>query len=138
MTNRLAAAATACLAALVGIAGASGVVRADTYPRQTGIKVNTYVFDYTLTDTSNELVVKERVDVTFVSAGVQAIELDLCKFNAQPRPAQMANGFADPCAEPGSGGRAGQTATAAGGKGMTVTSVTSGDQAEGVSIPPYD
>jgi aminopeptidase N len=107
---------------------ALGVVRADTYPRQPGIKVDRYTFDYTLTDASNELVVKEGVDVTFTASGVKAVELDLCKFSAQPRPAQMANGFADPCAEPGGGGRSGQAAAPAGGKGMTVTAVTSGDQ----------
>ncbi|HEX5070777.1 MAG TPA: M1 family metallopeptidase [Vicinamibacterales bacterium] len=128
MTRRLAAPA-ACLSAIVVMSMASGIVRADTYPRQPGIRINTYTFDYTLTDASNELVVKEGVDLTFVSAGVRAIELDLCKFSAQPRPAQMANGFADPCAEPGGGGRGGQTAAAAGGKGMTVTAVTAGDQA---------
>jgi aminopeptidase N len=106
---------------------ATGVLRADTYPRQPGIKITNYTFDYTLADASNELVVKESVDVLFVAAGVKTIELDLCKFSAQPRPAQMANGFADPCAEP-SGGRGGAAAAPTGGKGMTVTAVTAGDQ----------
>jgi len=59
---------------------------------------------------------------------VKTIELDLCKYSAPPRPAQMANGFADPCAEPGGGGRGGATAAPTGGKGMTVTSVTAGAQ----------
>lgn len=126
MSNRLASAITACVAAIVALS-TRAVVSADTYPRQAGIKINAYTFDYTLTDASNELVVKENVDVTFVAAGVRTIELDLCKFSAAPRPAQMANGFADPCAEPG-GGRGGQAAPA-GGKGMTVTAVNAGDQA---------
>src|SRR5262245_47803835 len=82
---------------------ATGVLIADTYPRQPGIKITNYTFDYTLTDATNELVVKESVDVLFVAAGVKTIELDLCKFSAQPRPPQMPNGFADPCAEPGRG-----------------------------------
>ena len=86
-------------------------VGADTYPRQPGIKITNYTFDYTLTDASNELVVKQGVELQFVAAGVRTIELDLCKFSAQPRPAQMANGFADPCAEPG-GGEAAQAAAA--------------------------
>jgi aminopeptidase N len=111
-------------------------VGADTYPRQPGIKILNYTFDYTLTDASNEMVVKEDVDVQFVAAGVRTIELDLCKFSAQPRPPQMANGFADPCAEPGgAAGRGGGAAAApsagsgqAGGKGMTVTAVTAGPQ----------
>lgn len=106
------------------------LLHADTYPRQPGIKVTNYTFDYMLSDQSNELVVKQGVDVSFVQAGVKTIELDLCKFSAQPRPAQMSNGFADPCAEPGGGGRGGAAATPpAGGKGMTVTAVTSGGQA---------
>jgi aminopeptidase N len=101
---------------------------ADTYPRQPGIRITNYSFDYTLTDATNELAVKQSVDVRFVAAGVKTIELDLCKFSAQPRPAQMANGFADPCAEP-SGGRGGAAAAPTGGKGMTVTAVTAGEQA---------
>ena len=107
-------------------------VGADTYPRQPGIKILNYAFDYTLTDASNEMAVKEDVDVQFVAAGVRTIELDLCKFSAQPRPPQMANGFADPCAEPGGGGRGGAAAAPSapspGGKGMTVTGVTAGPQ----------
>ena len=117
-------AAIACVA--VG-AFATSVLIADTYPRQPGIKITNYTFDYTLADATNELVVKESVDVQFVAAGVKTIELDLCKFSAQPRPAQMANGFADPCAEPG-GGRGGAATPPTGGKGMTVTAVTAGDQ----------
>ena len=114
---------------LAGCLGAATLVAfaADTYPRQPGIRITNYAFDYTLADTSNELAVKQDVDVTFTAAGVKSIELDLCKFSAAPRPAQMANGFADPCAEPG-GGRGGPPATGAGGKGMTVTAVTAGDQ----------
>jgi hypothetical protein len=117
-------------------------VGADTYPRQPGIRVLNYTFDFTLTDASNEMVVKEDVDVQFVAAGVRTIELDLCKFSAQPRPPQMADGFADPCAEPGGGGGGGAAGRAggaaapaasagpsrAGGKGMTVTAVTAGPQ----------
>jgi hypothetical protein len=74
--------------------------------------------------------------VLFTAAGVKTIDLDLCKFSAQPRPAQMANGFADPCAEPAGrrkrrrrGRRAGYRQAPRAGKGMTVTAVTSGDQA---------
>jgi aminopeptidase N len=116
------------IAAIGGTPVAPGTVRADTYPRQPGIKITNYTFDYTLTDASNELVVKEGVDVTFTAAGVKTIELDLCKFSAQPRPAQMASGFADPCAEPGGGGRGGAATAPTGNKGMTVTGVTAGDQ----------
>jgi aminopeptidase N len=125
--------ATTFAAAAVMLAGsfatAPAPVRADTYPRQPGIRITNYSFDYTLSDTSNELVVKQGVDVTFVQAGVKTIELDLCKGSAQPRPAQAANGFADPCAEPRGGGRGGTTTAPTGGKGMTVTSVSAGGQA---------
>ena len=114
---------------LAAATAASVTVHADTYPRQPGIKITNYTFDITLTDASNEFVVAETVDVMFTMAGIRTIDLDLCKFSAQPRSSQMANGYADPCAEPG-GGRGGAVATAAtGGKGMTVTAVTAGGQA---------
>jgi len=137
MRNRFASLILFLAAAAIAAAPLAPVAAgADTYPRQPGIRITNYTFDYTLTDASNELVVKEGVDVVFRADGVKTIELDLCKFGAQPRPAQMANGFADPCAEPAAGGgRAGAagaapaTPAAAGGKGMTVTAVTSGDQA---------
>jgi aminopeptidase N len=122
---------TALAIVLVGAFVATPVpTRADTYPRQPGIRITNYSFDYTLTDQSNELVVKQGVDLTFLQAGVKTVELDLCKFSAQPRPALMANGFADPCAEPGGGGRGGAAATPpTGGKGMTVKAVTDGGNA---------
>jgi aminopeptidase N len=124
--GRWGVAATMACAAVTTFATA--VLIADTYPRQPGIKITNYTFDYTLTDATNELVVKESVDVLFVAAGIKTIDLDLCKFTAQPRPARMTNGFADPCAEP-SGGRGGAAAAPTGGKGMTVTAVTAGEQA---------
>lgn len=106
---------------------ATTTVRAiDTYPRQPGIRITQYTFNFTLSELSNELTVKDTIDVQFVAAGVTTIELDLCNYTAQPRPAQMANGFADPCAEP-TGGRA--AATPAGGKGMMVTGVIAAGQA---------
>jgi aminopeptidase N len=101
---------------------------ADTYPRQPGIKIANYTFDIALSDANNEFVVQDTVDVQFLAAGVTSVDLDLCKFSAQPRSAQMANGLPDPCAEP-SGGRGGNTVSPAGGKGMTVTAVTSAGQA---------
>ncbi len=119
---------TAAVVLMAGLLTASVATSADTYPRQPGIKVTNYTFDYTLSDQSNALVVKQGVDLTFIQPGVKTVELDLCKFSAQPRSAQMANGFADPCAEPGGGGRGGAAAAPTGGKGMTVTSVTAAGQ----------
>jgi aminopeptidase N len=118
---------TPVIAAACLVAAAAAPPTADTYPRQPGIRITNYTFDYTLTDASNELVVKEGVDVTFVAASVKTIDLDLCKFSAAVRPAQTANGFADPCAEPG--GSRGGGPPPSGGKGMTVTAVAAGDQA---------
>src|SRR5437773_1108164 len=99
------------------------ITAADTYPRQPAVKITQYTFDFTLNDASNELVVKDTIDLQFTAGGAATIELDLCGFSAEPRRPQMANGFADPCAEP-SGGRGGAAAAPTGGKGMTVTTVT--------------
>src|SRR5678815_4229721 len=115
---------TSLIAAVALVTATPVALTADTYPRQPGIRITNYTFDYTLTDASNEMVVKQGVDVTFVAAGVKTIELDLCKFSAAPRPAQMANGFADPCAEPG-GGRGSPSATGAVGDGMRGTALSS-------------
>jgi aminopeptidase N len=101
---------------------------ADTYPRQTGIKITNYTFDIALNDGNNEFVVQDTVEVQFLAAGVTVVDLDLCKFSAPARSPQRADGIVDPCAEP-SGGRGGNNATPSGGKGMTVTGVTSGSQA---------
>jgi aminopeptidase N len=108
-------------------AAATSRLTADTYPRQPGIKITGYTFDITLGDASDNFVVADTVDVQFVAAGVTTIELDLCKFSEKPRSATMANGFADPCAEPG-GGRGGAATPPKGGKGMTVTGVSADGQ----------
>ena len=115
---------TALLAAVLTLAA---VAYADTYPRQSGIKISNYTFDIALSDANNEFVVKSTVELQFLATGVTAVELDLCQFRAQPRSPQLAGGIPDPCAEP-SGGRAGNTAPPSGNKGMTVTAVTSGGQ----------
>jgi aminopeptidase N len=107
---------------------ATSRLAADTYPRQPGVRIAGYTFDITLSDANDEFVVIETVEVQFVTAGVTTIELDLCKFSAQPRSGRMANGFADPCAEP-VGGRGGAATSPKGGKGMTVTGVAAGGQA---------
>jgi aminopeptidase N len=112
---------------LAGLWMIAGKATADTYPRQAGFKIANYTFDITLNDANNEFVVQDTVEVQFLAAGVTRVELDLCKFSAQPRNPQMANGIADPCAEP-SGGRGGNAVAPSGGKGMTVTGVTSGTQ----------
>ena len=95
---------------------------ADVYPRQPGIAVKGYTFDITLNDASNDVAVRATVDLEFVAAGVTTVELDLCQLAAAPRPARTPAGLGDPCAEPRA--RNGRPAPS-GGKGMTVTAVTS-------------
>jgi aminopeptidase N len=112
----------------VGLFALAGRSFADTYARPAGIQIANYTFDITLNDANNELAVADTVDIRFLAAGVAGIDLDLCQFASRVRPAQTANGFPDPCAEP-MGGRGGTRITPTGGKGMTVTAVTSGGQA---------
>jgi aminopeptidase N len=114
-------------ALLAGLLAISAQAMADTYPRQTGIKISNYTFDITLNDANGEFVVLDTVELQFLAAGVASVELDLCKFSAEIRSSQIANGIADPCAEPPVG-RGGNTAAPSGRKGMTVTGVTSGGQ----------
>ncbi len=120
----------AVLAGLLAVTALTA--RADTYPHQPGIKVIGYAFNISLNDANNEFVVEDTVERQFLAAGVSAVELDLCQFSAQPRSPQMANGFPDPCAEPSARAASGRGAAIpppTGGKGMTVTAVTSAGQA---------
>ncbi len=86
---------------VVALCGATTArLAADTYPRQPGIRIAGCTFDITLSDAADEFRVVETVDVEFVAAGVEAIDLDLCNFTAAPRSPRKADGLADPCAEP--------------------------------------
>jgi aminopeptidase N len=114
-----------CIAAAALLLPLTIAALADTYPRLAGYKIEHYTFDIALNDANNEFVVQDTVAVQFIAPGVTSVDLDLCTFSAQPRNPQTANGFPDPCAEP-SGGRSGNAAPPTGGKGMTVTAVTSG------------
>src|SRR5262245_62164606 len=89
---------------------ASTGLAADTYPRQPGVAISQYTFDFSVTDGSDEIAVVETVQLQLVAAGVSAVELDLCNFSAPPRSGQLASGFRDPCAEPTGGGRGGAAA----------------------------
>ena len=66
------------------------------------------------------------VDLAFVATGVTTVNLDLCQFTAAVRPATTGEGLGDPCAEPAA--RQGRPSPS-GGKGMTVTAVTSANGA---------
>jgi aminopeptidase N len=100
---------------------------ADTYPRQAGIKVIRYTFEITLNDVNDELTIRDTVELQIVTASTTAVDFDLCHFNATVRNPQLPNGTQDPCAEPTGGGTDG-AAPPTGGKGMTVTAVTSGTE----------
>src|SRR5262245_32360205 len=100
---------------------------ADTYPRQKGIRITHYTFDVTLSDTTDEITMKETVDVDLLEAGIEGMDLDLCG----PHPKGATPAFAgDPCvgrATPGTGlsGQA-NTAGSQSPTGMTVTAAASG------------
>lgn len=102
---------------------------ADMYPRQPRIKILKYSFDVTLGDQSDELTVADTIDIQFLADSVRSLDLDLCQLITQPHSADRLN----PCLEPQP--RPSRTATTpppaaptSVGKGMTVTSVTSGGQ----------
>src|SRR5262249_39464472 len=99
---------------------------ADTYPRQPGIKIAHYTFDVILSDSTDEITMKETVDVDLLNAGITGIDLDLCGPHARgAAPAKPG----DPCVGRANGtGLSGQLNDAASTAttGMTVTAVTSG------------
>ncbi len=106
-------------------------LQADTYPRQTGVKITRYAFDVTLSDASSEIAMSDTVDLLFTAAGVSGVDLDLCGVKANRAPGAIA----DPCmggrgagASPGGGGLSGSANAAATPTGMTVTAVTSAGQ----------
>ena len=99
---------------------------ADMFPRQPGIKILHYNFDVALGDASNELTVKDTVDVQFLAAGVRGIDLNLCSLVREPQPADRLNSCLQPAPRPGRDGKApaGPVPTSVG-MGMTVSDVTS-------------
>lgn len=118
--------AAVALAAL--LATSPRVEAQDSYPRQLGIKITHYSFDVTLGDASDEITMKEMVDFDLTEAGIAGINLDLCGPHARgAMPAQPG----DPCVgRAAPGGLSGQANVAglAATTGMTVTTVTEGDQ----------
>ncbi len=107
-------------------------VHADTYPRQPGVKIGRYSFDLILTDSSNEIVVTESIDLVLTRDGVSALDLDLCGVNPQ----RVRGDVADPCigarpggaASAGGGGLSGSANPAGTPGGMTVTAVAAGSR----------
>jgi aminopeptidase N len=119
---------TRLILAVLAIATAGARVSADTYVRQPGVRVVHYTFDITVGDANDEIAMKETVDVRIIAAGVTSVDLDLCRFSAQPRAPLTSDNRHDPCGEPTGGGRSAPTAMPTGGKGMTVTAVAIGNQ----------
>ena len=115
---------TRVILAALAVAATAAHLSADTYVRQPGIRIAHYTFDITVGDTNDELAITESIDVRFTAAGVRAVDLDLCRFSAQPRATLTPDQRHDPCAEPTSGGRGAPPVQPKGGKGMTVTAVT--------------
>jgi aminopeptidase N len=98
---------------------------ADTYPRQPGIQITHYTFDVVLSDSTDEITVKETVDADLLTAGIGGIDLDLCGPHAKGATEAKPG---DPCVgRPNGTGLSGQLndAASAGPAGMTVTTVTS-------------
>ena len=100
----------------------------DSYPRQPGIRITHYAFDVVLSDSTDEINVKEVVDVDLSQAGIAGLNLDLCG----PRPkGAAAVEPGDPCVGRGGSNALSGQANAAGTAvttGMTVTAVTDGDR----------
>src|SRR4051812_8278854 len=96
---------------------------ADTYPRQTGIRITHYTFDAVLSDTTDEITMKETVDVDLIAAGISGIDLDLCGPHAKGATAAVPGDACVGRATPGTGlsGQA-NTAAAQSMTGMIVTS----------------
>ena len=100
---------------------------ADSYPRQPGIRILRYTFDVTLGDASDELVIKDTVDLQFVANGVTGVNLDLCNLIKQPLPPDRLN----PCLVPppraarGTNPAPPAAAPSTAGRGMMVTGVQS-------------
>lgn len=115
---------------VVLLAAASSSCKADQFPLQPGIRILHYTFDVTLGDASDELNVKDTIDIQFLAAGVSAIDLNLCNLIHEPQAPNRLN----PCLQPVPRSRPGEAAVPAPtsvGRGMTVTEVA----ANGKAVP---
>lgn len=100
----------------------------DSYPRQPGIRITHYTFDVVLSDSTDEISVKEVVDFDLSQAKIAGINLDLCGPRAKNAAAVEPG---DPCVGRGAANALSGQANAGGSAtttGMTVTAVTEGDR----------
>lgn len=102
---------------------------ADKFPRQPGIKILHYGFDVTLSNASDEVVVKDTIDLQFLASGVRGINLNLCNLISRPQPEDRLNPCLIPPPRPprGSSQMAAEPAPSSVGRGMTVTGVVASD-----------
>lgn len=114
-----------CVPVMLMALGAPQPLLADSYPRQPGVDLRDYAFDVTLGDASNEISVRESIDLAFTADGVRTLDLDLCNVIAAP-PADPR----EPCQVPRRRGQSADEAAATAasniGRGMVVTEVASG------------
>lgn len=112
---------------LIALASPSPLL-ADSYPRQPGVDLRNYAFDVALSDASNEIRVRETIDLAFVTDGVRTLDLDLCSVITAPP-----TDTREPCQVPRRRGQSAEelAATSASnvGRGMVVTEVSSGNAA---------
>lgn len=120
----------AWLALFAWIAVATLNCAADMYPRQPGIKILKYSFDVTLGDESDELMVKDVIDVQLLADSVRGFELDLCQLVTTPHAPDRLNPCLVPPPRPPRGEQAPPATSppTSVGFGMTVTAVTVGDK----------
>ncbi len=132
--NALARLACVAVGLIVLLAMASSPCDADQFPLQPGIKILHYTFDVTLGDASDELNIKDTVDIQFLAAGVSGIDLNLCNLIHEPQAPDRLN----PCLQPVPRARPGGAAAPAApdgpaptsvGRGMTVTEVATNGKA---------
>lgn len=103
-------------------------LKADSYPPRPGVEVRDYAFDITLGDASDEIRVRQTIDLTFANAGVRTLDLDLCNVITAPP-----GDSREPCQVPrrrnATPEQAATTAASNMGRGMTVSEVTAGSAA---------
>ena len=86
-----------------------------------------YTFEITLNDVNDELTIRDTVELQIVTASTTAVDFDLCHFNATVRNPQLPNGTQGFLCR-ANWRRDDGAAPPTGGKGMTVTAVTSGTE----------
>jgi aminopeptidase N len=116
----------AAMAVSLLLATVSTPLVADMFPRQPEIKILKYTFDVVISDASDEVSVKDTIDLQFLASGVKGIDLNLCNLIQAPQPPDRLNS----CLQPAPRARPGRDALPPGpaptsvGRGMTVTEVT--------------